>query len=231
MTKRTKKVILFIVEGPTDEDTLSPVLKKIFQNDEIHFHVVYGDITAKEEITGTNALKTINTLIKTELERYGFHKTDILKVIHLIDTDGAFIPAGHVMAGNIDRIKYEETQIISPNPQSIIARNLKKTSVVKRLYLVGKISSFPYEAYYFSRNMEHVLHNISGDLTDDEKINYADDFADEYANNSEAFIQLLSNSDFTVPGNYGESWEFIFSEVNSLGRNCNLHILFQDACN
>ena len=37
MASKTKKVILFIVEGPTDEDALSPVLKKIFQNEEVRF--------------------------------------------------------------------------------------------------------------------------------------------------------------------------------------------------
>lgn len=30
MGKKTKKVIMFIVEGPTDEDTLSPVIKRLF---------------------------------------------------------------------------------------------------------------------------------------------------------------------------------------------------------
>ena len=35
MGKKTKKVIMFIVEGPTDEDTLSPVIKRLFQNNNI----------------------------------------------------------------------------------------------------------------------------------------------------------------------------------------------------
>lgn len=31
MGKKTKKVIMFIVEGPTDEDTISPVIKRLFK--------------------------------------------------------------------------------------------------------------------------------------------------------------------------------------------------------
>ena len=31
MSKTIKKVILFIVEGPTDETTLKPILKKIIR--------------------------------------------------------------------------------------------------------------------------------------------------------------------------------------------------------
>ena len=31
------------------------------------------------------------------------------------------------------------------------------------------MAGFPYEIYYFSRNMEHVLHDRAENLTDDEK--------------------------------------------------------------
>lgn len=44
MTAKTKKVVLFIVEGPTDEEALSPVLKAMFQSQDILFHVVHGDM-------------------------------------------------------------------------------------------------------------------------------------------------------------------------------------------
>lgn len=227
MAKKTKKVILFIVEGPTEEDALSPILKKIFQNEEVHFRVVHGDITTDRGISSTNAIKTVNIHIKSELERYGFRRSDILKVIHLIDTDGAFIPDTHVIAGDVEKLHYEQEQIISPSPQATKERNRTKASVVKRLYQADKIAGSPYSVYYSSRNMEHVLHNVSGDLTDDEKMNYADGFADKYAENPEAFIHFLSDSSFTVPGNYLDSWRFIFLEANSLHRYCNIHILFQ----
>lgn len=45
---KAKKVILVIVEGPTDEDALSSVLKQIFSSAEVHFHVIYGDITTED---------------------------------------------------------------------------------------------------------------------------------------------------------------------------------------
>ena len=40
-----KKILLFIVEGPTDETSLSTVLSRIFSSDEIKFHVVHGEQT------------------------------------------------------------------------------------------------------------------------------------------------------------------------------------------
>lgn len=38
---KAKKVIFVIVEGPTDKDALSSVLKQIFSSAEVHFHVIY----------------------------------------------------------------------------------------------------------------------------------------------------------------------------------------------
>lgn len=229
MSKRAKKVVLFIVEGPTDEDALSPILKRIFQNDEVRFHVVHGDVTIKDGIKPQNAINTINALVTSELERYGLRKADLLRVVHIIDTDGAFIPDDCVIPNGSDKIEYTEDKIIAVNHRQIIERNQTKTAVVKRLYSVGKISAFPYSVYFFSRNLEHALHNVSADLTDQEKIDYADAFADKYADDPDGFITLLSNSDFTVIGDYGDSWQFIFSGTNSLKRHCNLHILFQES--
>lgn len=229
MAAKTKKVILFIVEGPTDVNALSPVLKKIFQNEEVRFHVVHGDFTSDWLVNSTNAIKAVNEHIKAEMDRYGFRHTDIIKVIHLIDTDGALIPSGCVVAGDIERLCYEENQIISRNPQVTIERNSKKAQVLSRLYPTDTIGKIPYSVYYFSRNMEHVMHNISDSLTDDEKMDYADRFAAAYHNNPIDFIHFLTDSDFAVRRNYRECWQFIFEGTNSLHRHCNLHLLFGDA--
>ena len=52
---KAKKVIFVIVEGPTDEDALSSVLKAIFSSAEVHFQVIHGDITTEGAISGSNA--------------------------------------------------------------------------------------------------------------------------------------------------------------------------------
>lgn len=226
MAAKTKKVILFIVEGPTDENALSPVLKKIFHNEEVRFHVVHGDVTSEWLVNSTNAIKTVNEHIKAEMDRYGFRRNDIIKVIHLVDTDGAFISNGCVVAGDIEKLCYEENQIISPNPQGTTERNSKKAQVLSRLYSTAAIGTTPYSVYYFSRNMEHVMHNISHDLTDDEKMDYADRCVDAYHDNPIDFINFLTDSDFTVRYAYRESWRFICEGTNSLHRHCNLHLLF-----
>jgi hypothetical protein len=223
---RTKKVILFIVEGPTDEDALGSVLKKIFQSEEVHFHVVHGDITSDWSVSTTNAIKTVNTHIEVERKRYGFQKKDIIKVIHLVDTDGTFIPANKVMLSTTDEIQYFEDRIESADIGTIVDRNKRKSQVLYRLYTTNRVGQIPYRVFYFSRNLEHVLHNDSKNLTDDEKEIYADAFADRYSSDPEGFKKFISSSAFTVSGEFIDTWNFIMQDVNSLNRYCNFHLLF-----
>lgn len=98
------------------------------------------------------------------------------------------------------------------------------------MYQLAKMSclleSYPYEIYYFSRNMEHVLHNIPTDLSDDEKEDLAWETANRYKEQPEEFLQFLKEGEFFVPGNYEETWRSIFENSNSLKRYCNLSVFF-----
>ena len=46
----TDKVILFLVEGPTDEDTLALIYSKIIKEHDIKFELLHMDITADEDM-------------------------------------------------------------------------------------------------------------------------------------------------------------------------------------
>ncbi|WP_349674840.1 hypothetical protein [Lacrimispora sp.] len=228
MINRTKKVILFIAEGPTDEETLSPVLKKIFQKEDVRFHIVHGDLTSNWSVNAQNAVKTVNQHIDIERKRYGFGKKDILKVIHLVDMDGAFIKEDQVVYADQAEILYFNDHIETRSPETVNNRNVRKSQILSRLSLTGKIGTIPYSIYYFSRNLEHIFHNSEKNLTNEEKVNYADTFADRYSSNPSAFLSLLSDNDFTVPGDYRDTWEFISQGTNSLNRHSNFHLLFQE---
>lgn len=227
MISKTKKVILFLAEGPTDEETLSPILKNIFKSQEIHFHIVHGDLTSNWSVTGKNVLRTVSKLIEEERKRYGFHKNDILKVVHLVDTDGAFIPEEFVSYKDIHEISYTDNQIETRTPKTVIERNERKSKILACLAQTEQISTIPYSIYYFSRNLEHVFHNSSNNLTIEEKVNFADSFAGQYENDPEGFLSFLSQKGLFVPGSYKETWEYISREVNSLKRRSNFYLLFQ----
>ena len=72
------------------------------------------------------------------------------------------------------------------------------------------MAGFPYEIYYFSRNMEHVLHDRAENLTDDEKEDLAFDIADQYTDQLENSWNIYMTMVFMyvvlikIPGNL--SW-------------------------
>lgn len=147
-----KKVILFIVEGPTDEDALSPVLKRIFSSTKVHFQVIHGDITTEESITAKNAKSYVANRISSEMKKYAYRNSDILQVVHLIDTDGAFICDDLIKAGREKEVKYFEDHIETGEVDYIKRRNLKKSGVVASLCSTGKINArIPYSIYYFCK--------------------------------------------------------------------------------
>lgn len=229
MPPRSKKVIFFIVEGPTEETALSSVLKTKFQNDETRFHIVHGDISSDLANSSQTVINRIySDHLKVEMKRYGLQKKDIKKVVHLVDMDGAFIPPDRIIFNANTNIRYFTDRIESPSPEKIVNRNNRKKSILSRLYSTPKINTIPYSIYYFSRNLEHVLHNIEWDLSDEEKINYADQFENDFGQDLNRFISFISNRDFSAPGTYTDTWLFISEDLNSLQRYCNLHILFQN---
>ena len=55
-----KKVMLFIVEGPTDETSLSTVLNRIFSSATVKFQVIHGDILTRD-FTSSDKYKTLSS--------------------------------------------------------------------------------------------------------------------------------------------------------------------------
>ncbi|WWU65279.1 hypothetical protein QJR26_02660 [Clostridium baratii] len=223
----SKKVILFIVEGITDKESLALILSRLIKNNRVEFYVVGGDITSNKNTTLQNCITKVNDCVKMFLKDKKFYKRDILRVVHLIDTDGAFIEDKFIKQSNEDNVKYTKENIMAKNVESIIARNERKSSVLNKLYSTESISNINYSMYYFSCNLEHVLHDEQN-LDDSLKCEYAEQFIDRYDNREFEFIEFLNNSDFTVNKDYKESWNFIKKELNSLNRYCNLHILLNE---
>lgn len=224
----TDKVILFLVEGATDEETLALIYSKIVKGHDIKFEVLHTDITADEGMTVKYIEDKIKRVIEMYLKRNPFiKKSDILKVVQIIDTDGAFIPSALVKTSDTGKTEYFETYIAAKNKARLIRRNISKRSIVHKLAHSEKVAGFFYEIYYFSRNIEHVLHNIAEDLTDEEKEELAFEIADHYSECPEDFLELLYEADFHVSGTYRDTWKFIMENGNSLGRHCNMSVFFE----
>ncbi|MFY8264110.1 hypothetical protein ACOT7R_14555 [Clostridium perfringens] len=223
----SKKVMLFIVEGISDRESLSLILSRIIKNNKVQFYVVGGDITSEKGTTLQNCITKVNNCIKKFLKENKFLKGDILRVIHLVDTDGTYIEDAFVKQSQTNELIYKEDCILAKDIKSICERNKKKASILNKLYSTTKISNIDYSMYYFSCNLEHVLHDEQN-LNDDLKCDYADKFIERYDGKEEEFIKFLNESDFAVDGDYSQSWKFIKDGLNSLKRNCNLHLLLNE---
>ena len=91
MKKKAKKVILFLVEGASDLTSLE-FIDNINTDETIKFQITSGDVTSKLNITSQNCREEINKILLSFLERSKLRKTDIIKIIHILDIDGVYIP-------------------------------------------------------------------------------------------------------------------------------------------
>lgn len=221
-----KKVMLFIVEGPTDETSLSTVLNRIFNSSTVKFQVVYGDILTRDFTVSDKIVAAVWEQVKAFMGDI-YKKSDICRIVHLADIDGVYIPDTAIVRDALMEPKappfYTDTQIRTPNVDGIRDRNRRKRDNINRLSARPKISGVPYSMYYFSLNLDHVLHGKTN-LSDWEKMQCAEEFDLKYGDDPNGFIRFMKESSFSVCDDYRRSWTFIKKELHSLERYSNFGI-------
>ena len=224
---KTKKIILFIVEGITDEMSLSLILSKLVKDSNVQFHAINQDITADFNSNSQNIIRKIDSQVKQFLaQNTGLRKSDIKEIIHLVDTDGAFVKEECIVEDMKQEKTYYTINSIITNKKDLISkRNDRKGRILNKLCQINNIGKIEYKIYFFSCNLEHVLHN-SQNTACYKKREYSYKFVDQYVHNEKNFVSFLSNNDFTALGDYKETWQFIKKDCNSLNRYCNFHLYF-----
>ena len=219
----TKKIIFVIVEGPSDDDSLGIFFDKYYAAYHVEIKVMFGDITTAKGVKSTNILSKVADVVKGYAKNNHLTKNNFQEIIHIVDTDGAYIPDNLIIEDvNIGGTTYNLDSIICKNKNSIVERNKQKRMNVNKLINCGYIrTNIPYKIYYMSTNLEHVLHNIQN-TTDEEKEKLAFQFLKKYKDNLHEFLDYICNSSFSVKKDYLESWEFIKNGNNSLSRHTNL---------
>ena len=228
MKKKAKKVILFLVEGASDLTSLE-FIDNINTNETIKFQITSGDVTSKLNITPQNCREEINKILLSFLERSKLRKTDIIKIIHILDIDGVYIPEINIIEDkNIKKFLYTINGIVAPSKENVQKRNESKKQIVEKLLVTSKINSIPYEMYYMPCNLEHVLHDKLEDISEDEKKELANKFADRFYEKEIEFIDFINNKDFKVLGDYKATWDFIKKDLNSVNRYSNFWLFFEN---
>ena len=228
MKKKAKKVVLFLVEGASDLTSLE-FIDNINTDETIKFQITSGDITSKLNITPQNCREEINKILLSFLERSKLRKTDIIKIIHILDIDGVYIPEINIIEDkNIKKFLYTINGIVAPSKENVQRRNENKKQIIEKLLVTSKINSIPYEMYYMSCNLEHLLHDKLEDISEDEKKELANKFADRFYEKEIEFIDFINNKDFKVLGDYKTTWNFIKKDLNSVNRYSNFWLFFEN---
>ncbi len=225
---KEKKVVLFIVEGPSDEAALGPVMKEYFSSDEVQFVVVHGDITLKDNVSLDDIKKKINEQIEYIQRRYRYNFDDFIRIIHIVDMDGVYIPSEDIKNADIEEVQYYEDFILAKHVQVIADRNKRKGDILFKLRKTGKIHEIPYRIYFNSCNLEHVLYGELKNYSNEEKQRLSDEFADKYDGRAEEFVTFISEPAIAVLGTYQKTWDYIEKDKNSLHRHSNMHFIFKN---
>lgn len=160
-----------------------------------------------------------------------YKKNDICRIVHLTDMDGAFVPDDAVVEANAMEADapphYTETQIQTPNRVGILNRNRRKRKNIDKLSACPEIAGIPYSMYYFSLNLDHVLHGKTN-ISEWEKIQCAEAFDLKYGDDPDGFTLFMKESSFSVCDDYRSSWAFIKTGLHSLERYSNFGIELPD---
>lgn len=233
-----KKVVLFIFEGKSDQTALQTILAKIIWSKQVQIALTQGDVTTKNDLDDTRSkiLQYLKSKIIEALNIYSFDIDDVCSIIHVIDTDGGYIPDSFVYKkDDSETFDYQLDGIYSKNPEIVIDRNNQKKKRTKLLldttYIKFDVNAelicIPYRIYFFSRNREHALQDINL-YTDEEKIAAAKKFSSSYSQNIDGFIKLIKSNDIKVNGTFEETWNYIQIENHSLERGSNFYLAVED---
>ncbi|MDD2959633.1 MAG: hypothetical protein PHR92_14120 [Lachnospiraceae bacterium] len=221
-----KPTVLFIVEGASDKTALKRIFKKIYRYKEINFEVTDGDITSDKITTVRNIENKIYDIVKAFMDDKRLKKSDMIQIVQIFDTDGAFISDKFIETGENAKFEYTLTSIKCKYPQNVVDRNKRKREIMEYLLSIQDIKGINYDKYFMSCNLDHALYNEQN-LSEELKQEYADEFYATFKDAPRTFIEFLKKEVVNgVPALYPQSWRYIKEEQHSLERHTNLNIYF-----
>ena len=230
-----------------DIEVFFPILSEESLNEEGITRVKYnGDITTRYGINQDNILPLILKLfIHPELKKhpaYDYPKY-IYEVIHLVDIDGAYLKDSNILKyvkNDMELPYYDDKQnhILTDDVSSLIDRNKRKRENLNKMIYAGKLRitvekganesrEKPYRVYYFSTNLDHILH----DRANNEryfKVRDAEDFANRYYDDPLKMAEFFLNHEAASPvTDYEGSWQWLMEE-DTLSPKTNINVLIKD---
>lgn len=199
-----------------------------------------GDITASPYVKPENIETKINSrFIKPVTKAEGVYPKKIVRIVQIVDLDGAFIPDKSVISLSDENIGLdnpfydgEKGTIETKNIPGIIERNKRKRKNLEYLISLSdtgiKIGTrtIPYEIYFFTSNLDHFI-NHDANMKDSKRYK-ADQFVRKYGLDTEDFCKYFFDDPASIGClGYRESWEEIRKGTNSVKRFTNIDCLIR----
>lgn len=242
-----RRLLLLIVEGPSDADLLVPVFSALLRGRRIHGCEVHCDVLTapnhKDEFLRRNGFppsddprENVRQLVQYYLRDNDHSWAVVAGIVQVIDLDGAYIPDDLVEEDpHIPHTIYTDHGIIAKDRPSLIADHRTKASGTLTLLshpgfrktIGGKPRMIPYRLFYVSRNLEHAFRDWSANLSDDEKKSNSKDLGREFADDPALFEAMLTElwHKHGEPGSWRESWDYAMAGTHSLERGSNLRFV------
>ncbi|WP_288876459.1 hypothetical protein [uncultured Fusobacterium sp.] len=225
---RKRKVVLILVEGASDKTALG-LIEKFYRSRNLKVYITNGDITSNGITTVTNCTNILKEIVREFREDKKLEKEDISEIIHIIDTDGAFIPDDCIEVDKILSDFYYTLDCIKANSKrKVKIRNDRKIEIIKKLLETEEIDkTIKYRMFYMSCNLDHVLYNEIN-LETEEKRPKAFEFRRVFNNDKNGFVAFFNSSECKANGDYRTTWNFIQQGKNSLKRYNNWWIFLNE---
>lgn len=71
-----KKIVLVIVEGPSDDEALGLILNRLYDKNVVVIEIMHGDITADYAISPNDIVCHLGKIIKAYADKMHYKKSD-----------------------------------------------------------------------------------------------------------------------------------------------------------
>lgn len=211
-------VVLFIVEGPSDEAAITAFITEELRKQKIRttVKVMYGDILTEWkgysksfEVTSRNVRGEVKKLISnflsdSKIKADQIKAKDIKRVYYLTDTDNCFF----------------QDKAHSINKKECLNKMFNFNEIEVSQSILAK-----FDVIFFSYNLEHVLVSENEYFTDEEKEDIAFEFATKSLEDSSHFYNTFYSDDLMKWSNYRESYTGIKKHND---RACNMNNLLDE---
>lgn len=125
-----RQVVVVVAEGESDHLVLEAGLTPLFaaKGMDVRVIVVGADVSSDKHVNTTNIHAAVNAVMgQRVLDTYGLKRSNIVRVLHVMDADGAFVDDSHIVENpNQQHFVCGENSITGKSRDLVASRNKSK---------------------------------------------------------------------------------------------------------